>query len=530
MVKPFRIFILLLVLLLLLSIPGLLFPPDGIRIGSLTLRYPGVRDIFALDDSADRDAILTPEVAFLGKLIDSTELAAHAPDTPEQHREDTIPASDSTSLPNTAKPKDFNPEWVKSRLVRIEFPDSTRSSLDRFFESLRSGEPSKRMVRVLHYGDSQIEGDRITSFLRSRLQARFGGCGPGILQAVPHSYQPGSIRQWASSNWEKFSVTDRDKKDRDVTLYGALGGYSTFSGSYQLLPRGNVSEAWVRVQRTGPRANPSRNFNRVRILYGYNNAPLIIELKASNNLLDADMIPASGRLSQSCWSIPASLSPFEITFRGDDSPFVFGISLESDNGVLVDNIPLRGSSGTEFARFNQQFLKEILALLNTKLIILQFGVNAIPNVVKSYRYYENQLYNQIRILQDAKPDASIVMIGVSDMSRKEGMQYVSYPNVECIRDAQRNAAFRAGVPFWDCYKAMGGHNSMVAWVFATPALAAKDFTHFSTRGAKIIAEMFYSALMAEYDSYLQSFGQSTAYGDKNQPGAEKTGTQAGQNL
>jgi hypothetical protein len=88
------------------------------------------------------------------------------------------------------------------------------------------------------------------------------------------------------------------------------------------------------------------------------------------------------------------------------------------------------------------------------------------------------------------------------MSRKEGATFVSYPNIAKIRDAQRNAAFRAGAAFWDCFQAMGGENSMPAWVFANPPLASKDFVHFSLRGSNLIAEMFYSSLMAEYDRYL----------------------------
>jgi hypothetical protein len=48
---------------------------------------------------------------------------------------------------------------------------------------------------------------------------------------------------------------------------------------------------------------------------------------------------------------------------------------------------------------------------------------------------------------------------------------------------------------------MGGKNSMPSWVFANPPLAQKDFTHFNRKGGHIIAQMFYNALMAEYDAY-----------------------------
>jgi hypothetical protein len=52
------------------------------------------------------------------------------------------------------------------------------------------------------------------------------------------------------------------------------------------------------------------------------------------------------------------------------------------------------------------------------------------------------------------------------------------------------------------YDAMGGKNSMPAWVNAEPELARPDYVHFSTRGARLIANMFYNALIFEHKSFL----------------------------
>ena len=51
--------------------------------------------------------------------------------------------------------------------------------------------------------------------------------------------------------------------------------------------------------------------------------------------------------------------------------------------------------------------------------------------------------------------------------------------------------------FWDLYEAMGGKNSMVAWV--NKGLAQKDYTHFSFKGAKYVGEMFYEAIIQEIE-------------------------------
>jgi len=145
-----------------------------------------------------------------------------------------------------------------------------------------------------------------------------------------------------------------------------------------------------------------------------------------------------------------------------------------------------------------------MQLVSPSLIILHFGVNLVPHIVPNYDYYERQVYNQIVALKRAKPGLAVLVVGVSDMSRKEGGRFVSYPNIEKIRDAQRSAALRAGAAFWDCYQAMGGKNSMPTWVYANPPLASKDFVHFSLRGSNIVAEMLYASLMDEYDRYVKA--------------------------
>jgi len=87
------------------------------------------------------------------------------------------------------------------------------------------------------------------------------------------------------------------------------------------------------------------------------------------------------------------------------------------------------------------------------------------------------------------------------MSVKDKNHYITNPNVVKVRDALRNAAFKSGAAFWDMYQAMGGENSMPAWVSANPPLASADFVHFNARGAKTIAQMFYDALILEYLRY-----------------------------
>jgi lysophospholipase L1-like esterase len=107
-------------------------------------------------------------------------------------------------------------------------------------------------------------------------------------------------------------------------------------------------------------------------------------------------------------------------------------------------------------------------------------------------------------LKELCPGASVLVIGVADMSVKNGEKFESYPNLDKVIEALRSAAFRAGAAFWDMQKAMGGKNSMSAWVNAKPPLATSDYVHFNKRGSVVMAQMFYNAFIYEYLLYIET--------------------------
>jgi lysophospholipase L1-like esterase len=139
-----------------------------------------------------------------------------------------------------------------------------------------------------------------------------------------------------------------------------------------------------------------------------------------------------------------------------------------------------------------------------KLIILQFGGNALPAIKDSTMAanYAGYLRGQLTILKKVAPEASILFIGPSDMSIKEGTEYVTYPYLEDMRDAIKKTVLESGCAFFDMYDCMGGKNSMAGWV--DQKLAAADYIHFSPQGARKIATLLYSALIQEYNNYLKS--------------------------
>jgi hypothetical protein len=221
--------------------------------------------------------------------------------------------------------------------------------------------------------------------------------------------------------------------------------------------------------------------------------------------VDKKILLPSENLQVKKWTFTETPPFLRFEFSGYDSPDIYALALDGSHGVAVDNIPLRGSSGTVFTSVNQGLLQSIYQNLDAKLIILQFGGNAAPSMHDNYGYYESSFYNQLITLKKLIPGVTIIVIGIADMSLKEKDKYVSYPNVVAIRDALKGASFKAKCAYWDTYEAMGGNNSMPSWVFSDPPLAEKDFIHFTVKGSGIVAQMFYKALMFEYNDYYNKF-------------------------
>ena len=141
--------------------------------------------------------------------------------------------------------------------------------------------------------------------------------------------------------------------------------------------------------------------------------------------------------------------------------------------------------------------------LAPEMILLQYGGNVVAYMNPGY--YERVFKRELQFFKEICPGIPIVVIGPADMSIRENGNFITYPELEPIRDALKRATLDSGFAFWDLYEAMGGTNSMPSFVHADPPLASKDYIHFTPKGANLVAEMFYNALMLEYSQFSTQY-------------------------
>ena len=474
--KPFGILLFFLLVFMLLFAAAMFFPEEGIRVaGNQRLRFFTAKELTSSGAAyANIDNILQQQ-----QYLNDSVLTAIAEGT--------------YAVPDTLR---ANADSLIKSITRIEFPANDTGLLNPFFRTLRNLPSSRQLIRIMHYGDSQIEDDRITSLLRNKLQSRFGGSGAGLVpasQLYPYGF---SMKQDNSANWNRFiGFAKRDTAIKH-RRYGALASFCTYTPSNT-----DTTEAWIKFSPSSYGYRNTREFNQCRVFFSQNREPFISELYEDQKLVDAELFAPSGRLQVIRWTIDTPGKEVLLKFKGHASPEIYGVALDGSYGVAVDNIPLRGCSGLFFTQLDEQLLLEMYRELNVKLFILQFGGNFVPAGLDDYSGYEDWFSNQLQRLKKLCPGAAILVIGVADMSVKDKNHYITNPNLEKVRDALKAAAFKSGAAFWDMYKAMGGRNSMPSWVFANPPLASNDFVHFNPRGAKTIAQMFYNAFILEYHRF-----------------------------
>lgn len=468
--------------ILLLAGLSFVFPVDGYEVAGHRLRFFDIETLFSGSDedfeTAEEKLARVEAELRLQFVRDSLDKVYQA------ERADSIAYVDTlNSFRN----------FIDYSSARIYFPNDDPSLFDDLFAKLDrcSDESRGEVLHILHYGDSQIEGDRITGYIREQMQEKFGGLGAGLapaIQPIPSM----SVSQSASDSISRYIADGNLKQKLDNSHYGILAQMALLDGDVTLTfasrnVKGNYSHA--------------RSFSKISLLVGNTYEPFHARLTSGKIDVTKSIEDPTTELQVLTWKLDAPISKFSLHLSGDAE--IYGVSMDGGYGVAVDNIPLRGSSGTFFTSISNDLLSSAMKKLNVQLIILEFGGNATAYMTdeKAIASYKNKISKQISYLKRIYPSAKILFIGPADMSKKVNGVLQTYPNLEAVVGCLKEAALENGAAFWSMYDVMGGKNSMIKWVEHQPAWASKDYVHFTQQGATRIAELFVQTFMIYYDYY-----------------------------
>jgi lysophospholipase L1-like esterase len=467
--KPQKILFFIIIIIACLALVAVLFPSTGIILFNKTLRFPALSEIMTRTPIFDEDPeeILKQwEINTLVKEETPIEL------TVKRTHEDTVKYL----------------EAVLEKMVPVfELPHGNQSYFDAFFAKAEAARTQGKIVRVLYYGDSQIELDRFSSNLRHFFQQKFGGGGPGMVpfhQTIP----TGSVNQSYSGNYTLFSLWGEIRRNKEGD-YGPLAKMFRINGA-------NKFTASAPRRKGEDRRD---NYSYISLLINNLNGSFNTELTDKNHQMKYAIETDSLGIQLLDFPLNFSTQSFSISMNGNAN--IYGVLIDDGFGVAVDNIAMRGASGLHFTSMNDSLMREIYRLLNVGMFILQYGGNAVPGLSgeRSVEAYVNNIIAQIKYLQRVAPNIPILFIGPSDMLSIVDGELRTYRHLPLLVERLGAEIPNSGAAFWNMYQVMGGANSMRAWV--KKGWAGNDYVHFTAKGANEIANVLTQTFETLYEYY-----------------------------
>jgi len=403
-------------------------------------------------------------------------------------KEKSIDVNDGDSAQTTPPPviiikPNYNFSLYKQAHLITNFnADSTKPALTNFLQKLyelKTGK--KRKIRIAYFGDSMIEGDLLTKTLRALLQKEFGGDGVGF---VPITALVAQFRQTVNSHNSDGWVRESFKTEgAGNQLF--LSGYLFHShGDWVQMKDETILDSTVLIEKS--------------LLCGYEDKPVTIKINDADVVINPDKI--FNRIV-----IGKDFNKSIKLFIADEKLPVYGISFESESGVLLDNFSFRGISGVEFNKIDSAFLSKIAIENPYDLIIFQYGVNVLfkPNDI-NFNWYARLLKPAVLKLKRSFSTADFLMVSTADRAFRYEDGYASAKGIDSLIKIQASVAYEVGANFYNQFQSMGGRNSIVDWANQTPALANRDYVHPNSNGAAILGKYFFDALMKDYKKYAKS--------------------------
>ncbi|MBO7317887.1 MAG: hypothetical protein J6U43_04105, partial [Bacteroidales bacterium] len=279
-------------------------------------------------------------------------------------------------------------------ITLIEDYSIAQNGLNNFIEAVENREQLQRPIRVAFLGDSFIEADIFTQNVRMLLQDLFGGCGVGYM--AMHSDFPGFRRSITQTDkgWNTTQIISADPQYNLLSLplqfHRADGeAYTRFKGVNKL----RHTDSW-QVSTIGFVAQDSA----------------IISIKTDSTQYAYEV---AGCDEAQFITITEPTATIEVRCN-DSNVAMWGAWLDGHKGIAIDNISMRGYSGTTLNLLEVERLQQLNEAIPYDLIVMQYGLNRMTTTITDYTPYTHQLTEMVAHLRTAFPHTDILIMGIGD--------------------------------------------------------------------------------------------------------------------
>ncbi|MBB3699791.1 hypothetical protein KMW28_01650 [Flammeovirga yaeyamensis] len=358
-----------------------------------------------------------------------------------------------------------------------------------FYRKLKNlSEHKEGHVKILHLGDSHIQADLFSGWVRQRFyeNPQFQMSGRGFIfpfKAVktnnPYNYKVSKIGEWKG---QRCSISYHKSN------WGAAG---ITAHTNQQFAKINVNVSTDSIY--------SYSGNRVDVYYPVNDktqfTPVVQPL--SNN---ARLQSVEKHDQYVSFKFDKAIKEFRLSFRKENKHqtqfSLRGFDVENDkmNGLTYSSVGVNGAKATSFLRCKE--LNNDLKAIQPDLIILSLGTNDafVPPFYPTV-FYQKYL-SLIEEIQTTLPEAAILITTPGDNLRKS--RYINKDNVKAIQELYKVAQER-NLAVWDFFQVMGGLSSINKW--NEKSMTAGDKVHLNRSGYQYQGELLYRAIISDYNKF-----------------------------
>ncbi len=356
--------------------------------------------------------------------------------------------------------------------------------LDSFYKKLYTlHKTGTGTIRVVHIGDSHVQGDFLSAVVREGLQSYFGNAGRGLVfpYRLAGSNAPADIVSAPGVGWQYNRIAHPE-----IAIAPGISGFVIRTAS----PAAAISLS-LRPSAAGP-----QTFTRLRFFIDSSSAWL---LQAENNETPCLVKMEEGDSSA---YVPVALTAPAGSFilsslPGERIKEFYGVSLENDHpGVLWHTIGVNGARYDQYniaSRFWQQ-----LPALQADLYIVSLGTNEAQRAAFGASAFESQVTLFLQRLKSISPGAAILITTAPDSYKGKGSNQV----LRQLSSFLAEYCNRQAIPLWDLYRVGGGYGSAYRWI--QKGLMTRDRVHFTVSGYRLQGALLWQALASGYNSYAAS--------------------------
>ena len=261
----------------------------------------------------------------------------------------------------------------------------------------------------------------------------------------------------------------------DNALKHPRGSHFLITGSYQQA----VGEAEVSYENKRP-------VDRATLLYSSEDSLLISATVNGGTPTEVPLPPTGDNLRSV--KMGGQVSSLRLDLPQSEGTRLYGVCMDGDRGVRVDNMSLRGSSGLQLGSVSPTLSSDLHSIRPYHLIVLAYGLNVVSpkDLHNDYGYYYKGMDRVLSRLHEIYPEAIFLILSISDRGQMYDGEVYTLPGVPRMVEVQERLAKRYHALFFNTYgtiRSMGGIRS-----FVSKGWAAKDYTHLSTAGGRELSK------------------------------------------